>query len=237
MPSPASNTPNGIIRDAMFEAGYLARGELPNSEDISDNFRRLTDMINLWQTQGLKLFLNETLSVTLTAGQGLYTFGPLGTVPMVKPMRVLQANVLNTDNIRRPLNTLSYNEWMTLSQTNNLGMISSYFVDKQADLLKVHFWNVPDATEALNTVEMLTQVAAPNVINLEDDTQFPQEWRIALLWGLADEIAGGQPQAIMDRCSQRAMAYRDALEDWDVEDAKTRFTVNFQGMATPGRFR
>ena len=33
---------------------------------------------------------------------------------------------------------------------------------------------------------------------------FAQEWRIALRWGLADDIATGQPQAIMDRCAQRA---------------------------------
>jgi len=204
---------------------------------LSDYFRRLTDLVNLWQTQGLKLFLNETITLTLTAGVGLYTLGPTGTVVMAKPMRVLQGNIVTTGNIKRPLNVLSYNEWMTLSQTTNLGMISSYFVDKQADLLKVHFWNVPDVTEAINTAELLTQVAAPNPVNLEEATQFPQEWRIALMWGLADEICGGQPQAIMDRCSKRASVYREALEDWDVEDAPTRFTVNFQGTGPTGRFR
>ena len=227
-----------IINDALHDAGYLGEGELPNSEQIADCFRRLNDLINLWQTQGLKLFLNEELEVTLLPNVGLYTFGPLGTVVMSKPSRVISAFVVTPEGIRRPLVVLSWNDWMTLSQVNNPGMISSYFVDKQSDLLKVNFWNPPDASEALNKVHLLIQRAQPNPINLEESMDFPQEWRIALRWGLADDISTGQPQAIMDRCLQRATAFRTALEDWDVEDAPTSFAPDTRsGYGVQGRFR
>ena len=66
---------------------------------------------------------------------------------------------------------------------------------------------------------------------------FPIEWRIALRWGLADELATGQPQSIMDRCQQRAISYRTMLEDWDVEDAPTRFTPDSRGQYSMGKFR
>lgn len=239
MPSPTSNTIYGIINDAMHDAGLLGEGEAPNSEQLANNFRRLNDIINLWQTQGLKLFLLQEISVSLVVSQSLYTFGPTGTVVMSKPSRVLQGLVLTAGNIRRPLVELSWQEWMTLSQvTGNDGMISSYFVDKQADLLKVHFWNPPSVEEATNTAILLMQVQAPNQINLEDNVQFPQEWRIALRWGLADDISTGQPQAIMDRCAQRAATYRQVLEDWDVEDTTTNFTVDSRmGYGSTGRFR
>lgn len=239
MASPTSSSIYGIINDAMHDAGFLGEGDEPNSEQLATNFRRLNDIINLWQTQGLKLFLLQEVTVPLVASQGLYTFGPLGTVVMEKPTRVLQANVVNTSNIRRPLVPLSWQEWMTLSQVvGNDGMISSYFVDKQAALLKVHFWNTPDASEALNSAVLLMQVAAPNQINLESSMQFPQEWRIALRWALADDIATGQPQAIMDRCSQRSSTYRQVLEDWDVEDGPTQFTPDTRNAyGVQGRFR
>ncbi len=232
-----SNTVYGIINDAMHDAGYLGEGEQPNSEQLASNFRRLNDIINLWQTQGLKLFLNEELSVNLSPNVGFYSFGPTGTVVMAKPSRVLQANVVTSAGVRRPLVTLSWNEWMTLSQVTTPGTISSYFVDKQAVNLGVHFWNPPSTAEASNTASLLIQREITNPINLEASMDFPQEWRIALRWGLADDICTGQPQAIMDRCAQRSAIYREALENWDVEDAPTRFTPDQRsGYGVVGRF-
>jgi hypothetical protein len=235
-----SKTIYGIINDAMHDAGYLEEGEEPNSEQLATYFRRLNDIINLWQTQGLKLFLLEEISVPLTAGKHSYTFGPnvLSDVVMTKPSRVLDGYVLEPSGIRRPLIPIAWKDWNLLPQvTGNDGIINSYMVNKQAEVLEVRFWNTPDATEALNSVVLLMQKEAPNAVNLQEDMDFPQEWRIALRWGLADDICTGQPQAIMDRCAERANAYRAALEDWDVEDAPTSFAPSTRnGYGVQGRF-
>lgn len=234
-----SKTIYGIINDAMHDAGYLEEGQEPNSEQLATNFRRLNDIINLWQTQGLKLFLQQETTVPLVAAQGTYTMGPLGDVVMAKPTRVTAAIVLTPEGIRRPLVEMAWTDWMTLSQVvGNEGTISSYFINKQAEYLEVRFWPPPSTEEATNTAVLLTQLEAPNQINLQDDMDFPQEWRIALRWGLADDICTGQPQAIMDRCSNRAQAYRTVLEDWDVEDAPTSFAPDSRsGYGVAGRFR
>lgn len=238
MASPTSNTVYGIINDAMCDAGFLEDGQTPNSGQLATNFRRLNDIINLWQTQGLKLFLQEELIIPLVAGTSLYSLGPSGSIVMAKPSRVLQANIVTPQGIQRPLVVLSRNEWMLLSNRTALGTVSSYFVDKQATQLNVYLWNPPDANDAVNSAQLLIQREATNPLNLEESTGFPQEWRIALRWGLADDIATGQPQAIMDRCAQRAIAYREALENWDVEDAPTRFTPDQRsGYGVQGRFR
>ena len=222
-----SNTVYGVIRDAMFDAGYLEEGQNPNSEQLATNMRRLSDIINYYQTKGLKLYFLQEVSVPLITGQGAYTLGPTGDVVMRMPKRILQAFVINAQGIQRPLVALSWEEWMRLSQvTGNNSTISSYFVDKQATYLRVHFWNPPDATEAANTVTLLTQTAAPEVFTLTQDTGFPQEWRLALRWGLADDISTGQPEAIMNRCSINAKIYFEALENWDVEDVSTQWTID-----------
>lgn len=240
MPSPTSNSIYGIINDAMRDAGLLGEGEEPNSEALAVNFRRLNDIINLWQTQGLKLFYLQEVTVPLVASQSIYTLGPTGNVVMAKPSRVLEGWILQTaSNTRRPLTCLSWDEWVSLGQVvGNNGAINSYFVDKQATMLKVNVWPPPNTAEVSNTLRLLTQVQATNQINLEDSMMFPQEWRIALRWGLADDIATGQPQAIMDRCQQRSNQYREALEDWDVEDTATTFVVDSNtGYGGRGRFR
>lgn len=237
MTTPNSNTPNGIIFDAMQDAALLQDGESPTSEQYAKYSRRLLDMIRLWQTQGLKLWLNQDIPVPLTADQAEYTFYPGGDVDMAKPMRVIQGYYLVDDN-RRPLTPLSWNDYLTLSQVTQPGAINSYFVNMQQTQMSVFFWETPDATEAANGVgHVLLQAQVTTFTNLTETINFPDEWRIALRWGLADEISTGQPQAIMDRCSARATTFRTMLEDWDVEQAPTQFTPDTRSAYTGSSFR
>lgn len=236
MTSPANNNPLSIIQDAYFDAGLIGVGQTVNGEQIVMGMRKLTDLINLWQTQGLKLWLNVDTSITLVAGTATYTLGPSGTVDMTKPLRVVEAYYADANGVRRPLTPLAWADYVRLSTVNQSGSVNSYFVNKQATQLSVLFWPAPDTTAATGTGHLVLQTQVTNFINLTETMNFPLEWRIALRWGLADELATGQPQAIMDRCQQRALAYRTMLEDWDVEDAPTRFTVSQQGHGMSGRF-
>ena len=232
MPAPADNTPLSVINDAYFDAGLTQEGQTPNSEQIVTGMRKLTDLVNLWQTQGLKLWLNVDTTVTLVAGRGTYVLGPGSTtgIDMTKPLRVLEAYYRDVNAIRRPLTSMAWNDYVRLSQITQLGQLNSYFVDKQQTALSVFFWLIPDATAATGTAHLLLQTQVVNFITVTETLNFPVEWRIALRWGLADELATGQPQAIMDRCQQRATMYRTMLEDWDVEDSPTRFAPDSRAL-------
>ena len=236
MPVAVSNSVYGIIKDAMSDAGFLQEGDDPNSEQLSVYMRRLCDIINLWQTDGLKLFLLEEVSINLVGGQNTYALNNLPGVFPEKHLRVIQGRIVTPQGEFRTINPISWQEWNTLQQTDP-GAITGYFVDKQAKSLVVRFWNTPNVQEALNTAILLVQTQADNPFNLESDVSFPQEWRIALRWGLADDICTGQPGAIMQRCQERAMVYKTQLENWDVEDAPTRFSPDFRGAYTTGGFR
>jgi len=238
MTTPASfPTAQRIIQFAMRNAGLLAEGDEPNSDQLAENLVRLNDLVNLWQTQGLKLFLLQDIAIPLIQGQAFYQVGPGQGVNMTKPLRGLQAYFLDSNSIRRPLVPLSWDEYMRLSQITNQGSINSYFIDKQATFLNVFFWLPPDATDATGTGHILFETQVTNYVSITDQTAFPQEWFIGLCWGLADEICTGQPQPIMDRCEKRAAAYRQALENWDVEDTPTMFAPDQRMSYSQGSFR
>lgn len=228
MTAPAAfSEPIRIIQYAYWDSGLIPEGEFPTSDKIASAMNRLNDMINLWGTQGLKLWTYLDQSITLTSGTAAYSLGPAGSIITVKPLRAIQGYYLDsTGTNRRPIYPLSWDEWLRLSQTSSTGSISQYFVDKQQTNLVVTFWLTPDATAATGTAHLLIPRQLTNPIGLTDTLNFPQEWFLALRWGLADELAVGQPEAIMQRCQQRAITYRTALEDWDVEDAPTRFEPN-----------
>lgn len=237
MTAPADNTPASIIADAYFDAGIVQEGDSPNSEQIVRGMRVLTDLINLEQTQGLKLWLNVDTAVPLVAGQGTYTLSPSGNVVMAKPLRVIAAYYLDENANRRPLVPLAWSDYIQLSQVTQTGALNSYFVDKKAVELSVFFWLIPDTNAATGTAHLLLQVQVANFTNVTETMNFPVEWRMFLRWGLADEICTGQPQAIMDRCQQRAELYREKLQGWDVEDAPTRFSPDQRASQGNGRFR
>lgn len=242
MTTPAINTAYGVINDAYEDAGLLQEGNELTPEQLAKGLRRLRDLINLWQTQGLKLWVNEDITVPIVEGQAAYTFKPSGNIDMTKPLRVLEAYYLySATNTRRVLSVLALNDYWTLGQagtlTANRGTISQYLVEKQATQLKVTFWQCPNAEEEDNgAVHLLMQTQISNPIMLTETMNFPEEWRLALRWGLADDLCTGQPQTIMDRCQSRATSFRQALEDWDVEDAPTKFQPDPRA-AMPGRFR
>lgn len=238
MTAPADNTPVSIITDAYWDAGLIQEdGESPNSEQLVTGMRRLTDIINYEQTQGLKLWLNVDNAITLVSETSTYTLGPLGSVVMTKPLRVVECYYSDANGIRRPLIPLSWRDYTQLSIITQTGQINSYFVNKEATLLSVFFWLIPDATAATGTAHLVLQEQVINFINVTETMNFPIEWRIFLRWALADELATGQPQAIMDRCSQRAEQYRMALEAWDVEDASTSFAPDARSQYFNSNFR
>lgn len=237
MTIPTYNTADRIVRFAMEDAGLLERGVDPNSDDMGNYLQRLSDLVNVWQTEGCKLHLIQDVSVPLTTGLALYTFGPAGTTVMTRPLRVEDAYYSDVNGIRRPLDPLSRNDYDRLSQVNNNGTINQYFVDKQTTLIKIYLWNPPDATDALGTFHPVFRVQATNYTASSDVIGFPLEWYMALRWGLAEDLCSGQSDSIVTRCTNNAARYKAVLEGWDTEDAPVEFRPDPQGGYSGSRFR
>ena len=243
MPGPATfNTPYRIITEGLREAGKLGQESDPSSTQLANGLTVLNDIINYEQTQGLKLWLDQDISIAapiLTAGTALYTLGPTGTVVLAgKPLRVLQGYYVDSSNNRRPIEPpMAREEYYRLSNVVTQGAITSYYVDKQQNTLNVYLWNTPDAQAALGTVHLIVQTQITNMIALTDALSFPQEWFLYLKWAFAEQKSTGQPVSVINRCEQMAQRYRIALEGWDVEDAGTRFVPDSRSMQNRGSFR
>lgn len=231
------------ITRALQDAGYLGFGREPDSELLAECLGRMNSIANFKQTQGIRLWLQTDFSLqapTLQAGVGLYSFGPLGTVAgfSLKPIRCIEAYFLelNAQN-RRPVGIISRNEWDTLSTITQQGTVTSVWPDKQQTLLNINCWQVPNAQEALGQLHLILQTQINQVTNLTDNMAFPVEWFLFLEWALADELATGQPLAIQAKCKANRETYGDALDNWDVEDAATRFTPDTVQMSSSNRQR
>lgn len=230
-------TAGALLTKAYRDAQKLPRGASLSADQLSDGIDIMNDLINLWQTQGLKLFLVEEIVIPLVAGQQMYSLRPSGDVSMAKPLEILQATYWDQYSNSRPLLKISRQEWTVLSNRTVQGTVNQYFYDPQYDRLNIYLWNIPDTTAATGTVHAAIRKQATNVAVSADSPNFPPEWAIALRWGVADELTSGMPEAVQVRCQQRAAAYREALEDWDVETAETYFQPDVRIGAGSQSFR
>lgn len=215
------NTPDRVIRMAMFHARILQDGDDPTPEDYAKYGNILNDLINLNTIRGWKLWTQVDQSVTLTAAKGTYTFGPAGDVVMAKPDMVVIAYYQDVNGARRPLTPLSRQEFTELSNPSSQGALNSYFVDHQQTQMAITLWNVPDATAATGTFHPILKQAITNFTGITDTLNFPVEWYLCLQWQLADEIASGQPQSVQARCAAKRAFYENLLDDEDAEDTAT----------------
>lgn len=236
------NTPVNIITEAYMETGLLSLGQVPDSQQLARGMSRLNAMINLWQTQGLKLWLELDLPITLTAGQYLYPQTSMLNGILTKPTRVKEGYFLftpgnPTGQTMYPLIAWARNDWDMAGTRNDPGTVTAYFAEKLSNVLNVYLWQAPSAAfAAQGQVHLVLQQQQTNAVMLTDQMVLPIEWGLGLIWGLADELATGQPLAIQQRCSVRASLYREALENWDVEDAPTEFQPDAQMFTGNNRF-
>lgn len=241
MTMPATNgTPFRLIKDAMYEGGLLAKGRDPSSESLAQYFDRLQDVFQWMQTRGLKLWLEYDIPITPVPGQNLYSLGPTaagGNVNMVRPTRCKEAYYTDQSANRRPLIPMGRSEWDTLATVTTLGTITSWYGEKHQLTYNFFVWLTPDSAQT-GTIHAILQQQMAGLVTLTDQVNLPIEWYLTMMWNLAAEICTRQPQKVIDRCTQKAAAYLEDLENWDVEDADTRFTPDTRTSAQgyTGRF-
>jgi hypothetical protein len=230
------NSADRIIRMAMEDAGLLEDGADPSPDQSGRYLQRLNDIVNTWQVEGIKLFLIQDIPVPLTQGLSLYTFGPLGTTVMARPLEIVDAYYSSSTGVRRPLIPMSRNDWDRLSTITSQGAINQYFVDKQTTIMNVYLWNPPNQTSATGFFHPVFRTQSTNFVAITDTIMFPIEWYMALRWALASELTTGQPDSIVTRAEQKAMQYKIVLEGWDVENAPTSLQPDPQGGYGRSRF-
>lgn len=233
------NTIDRVIRTAMFQAGLLEIGVDPSSEDLALYMNVMNDLINARQTVAVKFCLNFDQSVTPIQGTYAYPMGPGLTVNINRPTRVIDGYFLDATGNQRPIFSISEQEWNVLPNKTLQGPPNSYYTTKTPAGLTWNIWMTPDASTATGILHAIVQIPVQNFAGLMDspNATFPVEWYNALVWGLADEICTGQPQAIIQRCKEKSAYYWNILEEWDVEDTAIQFTMDNRSDGTASRFR
>ena len=197
-----------IITDAMTKSGLLVAGETAETEDLATCLRALKHMLRTWAVKGVRLWLINNQTVTLTEDTATYALG-------VRALNLTQAWIRSSGN-DTPVRIVSREEYNRYPAKTTTGRPFALFVDRDITATSVTLYPVPDAaSEANDVLHVVTKYQIQDVTDGAEDIEVPPEWTEALVYNLAVRIAPDfQVQPRPDVVSMAIMLYGE-LEGQD----------------------
>jgi len=227
-----------IIQLSLRKLGVLELGATPDPATIANASLALNLFIKQMATKGLKLWKVNELVVDLITNQTKYVIGPAstGTVDLdtAKPLKVIQAWLRNTSVtpfVDTPLQLLSQQEYNTLGSKFSQGTSNSVYYEVRNNTGNIYTYLTPDANSSSNyELHLVAQQPMEDINTGKDIPDFPTEWMNTLVWNLADQLSieYSVSTAKTAEIGARAKAYREDLEDWDVEATSTFFQADLR---------
>lgn len=194
-----------IIKLSLKLSGALAIGQTPPSEDVSDSFELLQNMLSSWNQK--RWFIWHMLDIShQSTGAQFYTVGPGGDFDFAyRPPRLQAAYVRQlipsaapSGQLDFPLNIIeTHEEYSLLSLKSLKSFPSAIFYDAAFDIGRVTVWPIPATYFEIHLIVKDTLQAFPT---LTTEFNMPPEYREALLYNLSGRLAplyGLQPSPVV----------------------------------------
>lgn len=210
---------NPLIDEAFSLCGIGSEGEAVSADMYFRAQRSLNLLIKHWSASD-HLWLRTEASVTLVASQATYALATLFTK---KPLRVLSVRRrLTSGTLDTPLRELSRQEFDDLPNKTSEGIPTAFHYNPQLATGTLSIWPVPStATAAAQTLRVTYARPIEDFDESNNDPDLPQEWLLALSYGLAEQLAlkYGVNPALRSEIAARAAMYKAQIDAWDTEPA------------------
>jgi hypothetical protein len=223
-------TRNQLIDAAVGTLGVLARGQTPDTDDYSVAATKLNMLIAQMRTKQLPLWKRTEYSLSLTASTLSYTLGDGLTLDTPYPLKMLEAySVPVSGNTRIPIELISNSEFNILPYNSSGGQPIKLTYQPYVNYGVVKVWPTPDSSVATNyTVKLVWQAPFEYFSTSTDTLDFPEEYYLPIVYGLAALIAPNWGIPIEDRreLKKEAKEFMDAVDSFGEEDASLFFQVD-----------
>jgi hypothetical protein len=190
---------DSLIKAAMRKIGALAKGQTPDSEDLTNGMVALNSLISELQGLGLTIWKRGEVGVTLTSNRN-YTIGISQTVNVAFPLRIEAAHlVTTTGGARQELEPMGRYEFSRLNATTT-GSPTAYSYQPQINKGVLSVWPIPDtATQSAKTILLTVRTAFEGFTSASETPDLPQEWQNVLIYGTAVTLAPEYGVPLNDR--------------------------------------
>lgn len=225
-------TRDDIIKAALRVCKVIGIGETPQTEDYLNCSQALNIMIKSWSNNNKPLWVFQDVILPTVANIGSYELGPTAGVNglvMSRPLDIPKAFIRDSSGHDSILTPISMTEYHDFADKSIKGTPNLYYYNRQEPNGVLKLLNVP--TDALSSIHLKVVRQFYDMTASTDNFDFPEEFFLALKWGLADEIALEYAVSQMDRqeIAVKAAAYITDAFDGSEESTSVFFTANTRG--------
>lgn len=203
-----------LILRALGRIGVTTPTEEPAAEDVQSAFDGLNEMLSQWGVQTLLVPSLQRQTLTLTAGQSVYTIGPDGDIDLgTTPVAIDRGLTVAISGVTYQVLPWTDGEFSEIQYKATRGR-PEYFVYAADQPGQIEFYPVPDAPYV---------ISVPVAKNLDFFTEYDQEvilpsgYEAALSWSLAEYLMGDYGRDLA-RIIRMAKRYRDAVKRRNVDN-------------------
>jgi hypothetical protein len=210
---------DSIISAAMRKCGALAAGQSPSAEDLTNCQVGLNALIAQYQTLGMPLWKRIQYSLTMTA-TATYTIGIGQTTNIAYPLKIESAVVRKSGGSAQDMFQRSRMDFNLLNTTST-GTPTEYTYQPLVNYGVLKVWPTPDATNiASNTIELTYFSPVEGFTAASETSDFPQEWQLPLIYGLATIIAPeyGVPLPDQQSLAKQTKSFLDNAVDFGFDN-------------------
>lgn len=178
-----------MTQAVVEEIGVYGPGKAVSDADAERVVDQLKKMLDYWSTMTLSCFAILEQSKILVPGTRSYTIGAGGDINATRPLRIIDgpgaAYLLDSNNVRYPVNVVTQAEWNQISQLTNTSQIPSVlFYDPQYPLGIINVYPTPLINYTMYWDSYL-QLNAGATLTLDSSISFPPGYEGGIQHNLA----------------------------------------------------
>jgi hypothetical protein len=184
-------TRDQIINAALRKLVVLGEGQTASAAQILTAQEALNNLVAEYRTLGMSIWARKQQNITLVTGQKTYSMGVGQTINIPYPLKIYTANLLQPPafDTKIIVNPIAFPDFELLPN-GSIGVPVNYNYQPKINMGDFRVWPTPDAGVLPGTIIQITYQAPFQYFTAATDTpDFPEEWKNALVYGLAVLIA------------------------------------------------
>lgn len=217
-------TANQLITTSLELLGIKADEEPLTAVELERGLRWLNIMLKAWEVDGVMGWTETEGTLALVQSDVDYVFGAGGSFTTI-PVDILDMRITR-NSTDLPMTRMSKQDYQWLPNKTTEGYPTQYMYDRQRDGGTLYVWPAPDSTGG--TLKFTYRRRIMDMVASSDNFDLPQEWYMAVTYGLADQLIpvygkSGTPRAA-EITSKAAAAYM-SIKAFDVDEGESSIFV------------
>lgn len=164
--------------------------------------------------------LDDVLTDDVTVDSHVYNY----TTKIQRPVEIIEARVVRSSGYEQPISIKSRDEYMRLSNKSSEGSVNQVYYDPLLTNGKMWVWQA--CGDVKEYIKFTCRIPIEDFDAASNDPDFPQEWLLALSYGLAVLVAPKFGVKLDQTFLSLASGIMKSAKDFDVENASVYFTMS-----------